>query len=294
MATLTAVRHNPRLRASYQRPARGRQATQSRAHGLPAQAPRPLQHPLPKADHVGPHHALTLDTPTQLLTGFGRRRPNLPLPLGEGEERCAPTQVRNPGAVARKTLTPGSSPGQAPTRSHRERGQEPPQLRGRGALCNGLPGEGKEALPQEHTREKDDGSLRGMDSDQSDPPPAVGSWVTASRMMPGACNGFRREASLGPPKCSPRFWPGVQFSPRCVHFFPPTAPNVFTRPAHVFTRSLDGGFEPRRGRLAEAGVISAVAPPWEQGESAPEGRGAGQRSPTRPSAGGAKGAGGPR
>ena len=168
---------------------------------------------------------------------------------------------RNLGWVARKTLTPGSSPpdrvrgrlGQAPTRSHRERGQEPPQLRGRGALCNGLPGEGKEALLQEHAREKDDGSLRGMDSDQSDPLPAVGSWVTASRMMPGACNGFRREASLGPPKCSPRFWPGVQFSPRCVnfspkcvHFFPPTAPNVFTRPAHVFTWSLDGGFEPRR------------------------------------------------
>ena len=197
--------------------------------------------------------------------GLGR----LPrLPSSPFRDPCV-TLGRLPG----RPLTPGSSPpdrvrgrlGQAPTRSHRERGQEPPQLRGRGALCNGLPGEGKEALPQEHTREKDDGSLRGMESDQSDPPPAVGSWVTASRMMPGACNGFRREASLGPPKCSPRFWPGVQFSPRCVHFrakcvhfFPPTAPNVFTRPAHVFTRSLDGECKPPRCSMTGAGVGPGV------------------------------------
>ena len=59
-------------------PARGRQATQSRAHCLPAQAPRPLQHPLPKADHVGPLHALTLDTPTQLLSAHSFPLPPCP------------------------------------------------------------------------------------------------------------------------------------------------------------------------------------------------------------------------
>ncbi len=47
--------------------------------------------------------------------------------------------LRNPGAVARKTLTP--------TLSHRERGQEPPHLRGRRALCKGLPGEREQERP---------------------------------------------------------------------------------------------------------------------------------------------------
>ncbi len=222
-----------------------------------------------------------------------------PPPAGRGAGQRCPTRPSEtfakpwggcPEDPHPRIESPGSRPGQAgagSTRSHRERGQEPPQLRGRGALCNGLPEEGKEALPQEHTREKDDGSLRGMDSDQSDPPPAVGSWVTASRMMPGACNGFRREASLGPPKCSPRFWPGVQFLPgcvhfpaKCVHFFPPTAPNVFTRPAHVFTRSLDGdsrrpGLPGRSG--SDFGGRAAL------GTRRARARGPGQRSPTCPS-----------
>ena len=207
------------------------------------------------------------------LTGDSRR-PGLPGRSGSdfggraalGTRRAS---ARGPGRLPRLLSSPfrdpcvtlGRLPGR-PSPPDRVRGRLQPAPTGRGGKsrrnfedagrCATVSQEkGKEALPQEHTREKDDGSLRGMDSDQSDPPPAVGSWVTASRMMPGACNGFCREASLGPPKCSPRFWPGVQFSPRCVHFspkcvhfFPPTTPNVATRPAHVSTRSLDGGFEP--------------------------------------------------
>ena len=46
----------------------GRQAAQGGPRRLHAQAPRPLQRPLPAADHVGPHHALTLDAPTQVLS----------------------------------------------------------------------------------------------------------------------------------------------------------------------------------------------------------------------------------
>ena len=46
-----------------------------------------------------------------------------------GGVRAPGRPLRNPGMVARKTLTP--------TLSHRERGQEPPQLRGLRALCKG-------------------------------------------------------------------------------------------------------------------------------------------------------------
>ena len=59
MATLTASRHNPHIRACYQR-LRG-------PRRLHAQAARPLQRPLPAADHLGPHHALTLDAHTGAL-----------------------------------------------------------------------------------------------------------------------------------------------------------------------------------------------------------------------------------
>ena len=67
-------------------------------------------------------------------------------------------------------------------------------------------------------------------------------------------------ASLGRRMCSPCFRPGVQFLPgcvqfsakcvhspaRCVHFSRQPTPNVSTRPAHVFTQSLDRGFATAR------------------------------------------------
>ena len=64
------------------------------------------------------------------LTGFGRKTPE-PVgglgtgsasPLGEGEERCAPTQVRNPRVVARKTPHPRieSGAGSNPLSQERE------------------------------------------------------------------------------------------------------------------------------------------------------------------------------
>ena len=89
MATVAATRANPAIRAFYQRLRRGRQALQSGVDRLHAQAAGVLQCPLSTPDHVGSHHGLTPAAPTQLLTDFGRRRPNpsassgqvLPLPL---------------------------------------------------------------------------------------------------------------------------------------------------------------------------------------------------------------------
>ena len=50
-------------------PHRRRQATQSGPRRLYAQAPRPLQRLVQKPDHVGPHEGLTLEVPTQVLSG---------------------------------------------------------------------------------------------------------------------------------------------------------------------------------------------------------------------------------
>ena len=65
MAALTAVRSNPRLRACYQRLLAAGKPPKV-AHRLHAQAPR--QRPLQRPDLLGLDHALTLDTPTQVLT----------------------------------------------------------------------------------------------------------------------------------------------------------------------------------------------------------------------------------
>ena len=84
-------------------------------------------------------------------------------------------------------------------------------------------------------------------------------------MMPGACNGFRREASLGRRMCSPCLRPKCSvFARMCslsgqmcpvsgqmCPLFPPISPDVSTRPAHVSTRSLDGRFEPPRAARLE-------------------------------------------
>ena len=73
MATSSdSTRVNPQPPRLLPAPPRGRQAAQSLTR-LYAQAPRPLQRLVPKADHVGPLDGLTLDTPTQ---GPPHRRKN--------------------------------------------------------------------------------------------------------------------------------------------------------------------------------------------------------------------------
>ena len=64
---------HPRLLSA---PGGGREAAQGGPVGLNAQAACALQCLVPAPDHVGPEHGLTLDAPTQLLTGFRRRRRN--------------------------------------------------------------------------------------------------------------------------------------------------------------------------------------------------------------------------
>ena len=111
------------------------------------------------------------------LTDFGRRRPNLPLPservtigvslrglapqhscspnsAGSGQAlplpletvksasplgRCRPYAGAGAWTETGRPLTPGSSPGQAPTLSPRRGIKSGPHLRGRGEFCKGLP-----------------------------------------------------------------------------------------------------------------------------------------------------------
>ena len=122
----------------------------------------------------------------------------------------------------------------------------------------------------------------------------MGAWVAAFRRVIGGWDGLRCRACPGPPRCSPCFRPGVQFLPACVHFsakcvqflpgcvhsparcvhFPAGcvqflrhfAPNVSTRPAHVSTRKLDGGFVTGRSARLEGELA-------ERSLSAPDGGG---------------------
>ena len=127
----------------------------------------------------------------------------------------------------------------------------------------------------------------------------IGSWVAAFRLTLGAamvCVAGHPSAGA----CVHRVFGQVfSFCPDVFSFrqmcplsgqmcplFPPTTPNVSTRPVHVSTQSLDRGFATARSaRPARAGVgvISAATPPWEQGEPAPAVRGACRGSRARPS-----------
>ena len=123
--------------------------------------------------------------PGRPLTDFGRRRPNLPLPLervksGDPRYQMAAWRGAGLGRLERKTLTPGSSPGQAPTLSPRRplrnpklgarktphrfpprtaesasplgEGEDPAPLRGRGGVLQRSPrGEGAKTAAHEQT-----------------------------------------------------------------------------------------------------------------------------------------------
>ena len=123
--------------------------------------------------------------PGRPLTDFGRRRPNLPLPServksGDPRYQMAAWRGGGLGGLERKTLTPGSSPGQAPSLSRRRplrnpklgarktphrfrpktpesasplgEGEDPAPLRGRGGVLQRSPrGEGAKTAAHEQT-----------------------------------------------------------------------------------------------------------------------------------------------
>ena len=89
-------------------PGRGRQALQGGADRLHAQAAGVLQCPLPAPEPLGSDHGLIPAAPTQLLTGFGRGRRNLPRPQAREESSAAQQRNSTPRAVAH--LCPAKTP----------------------------------------------------------------------------------------------------------------------------------------------------------------------------------------
>ena len=127
------------------------------------------------------------------LTDFGRGRPNLPLPLERGKNGGSSqgwTSHTRPSGFAKVSLERGENGGPSKGLA----------LRTRRSDYATVSGEGKERRPRRSgfnaqrwspsARQKDDGSFRGIESNQSDPPPRAW-WRCLGRRTPGSrmCSG---------------------------------------------------------------------------------------------------------